>query len=59
MSQLEDLHRQKKEIERRIREASQAERKDALKTVKQLVRRHRFTESMLKSVFAPGRKRRS
>jgi hypothetical protein len=55
MATLEELERQKKELDQQIKEAAQAQKAEDLKLVKQLCKRHGFTHSMLKSSLGKGR----
>ena len=57
MATLEELERQKKELDKQIKEAAKAQRAEDLKLVKQLCKRHGFTHSMLKSSLKEGRKK--
>ena len=59
MSRLDELLEQQKALEAEIKQAAKDERDEALKTVKTLVKKHKFTQSMLASVAAPGRKRKA
>ncbi|MEM8979112.1 MAG: H-NS family nucleoid-associated regulatory protein [Pseudomonadota bacterium] len=58
MSRLDDLLDQQKALEAEIKQAAKDERAEALKTVKTLIKKHKFTGSMLASVMATGRKRK-
>ncbi len=53
-----ELLKQQEELEEKIRAAKKAERDEALKTVRELCKRHNFTANMLKAVLAEGRKRK-
>jgi DNA-binding transcriptional MerR regulator len=58
MSSVEELLEQRKEIEEQIRQARKQERKDDLRKVRDLCRKHGFTYPMIKSALAAGRPRR-
>jgi hypothetical protein len=58
LANLETLLKQQEELEEKIRDAQKAERDEALKTVRQLCKRHGFTENMLKGYLAAGRIRK-
>jgi hypothetical protein len=58
MATLEELERQKAEIEKEIKEQAKKQRAEDLKLVKQLCKRHKFTYSMLKTSLSEGRKRK-
>jgi hypothetical protein len=58
MNTLDALLKQQEELEEKIRAAKKSERDEALKTVRELCKRHNFTANMLKSVLAEGRKRK-
>jgi hypothetical protein len=58
MATLEELEQQKAELEKQIEEASKEKKKDDLKLVRQLCKRHGFTYSALKNHLGEGRKRR-
>ncbi|MEX0450510.1 hypothetical protein V6X62_01600 [Spiribacter sp. 218] len=57
MATLEELERQKAEIEKEIKEQAKKQRAEDLKLVKQLCKRHKFTYSMLKNSLSEGRKK--
>lgn len=52
-----DIEAQIEALQLQLNEARAAERADALETLKELQRRHRFTKRELGSAFAPLRKR--
>ena len=54
---LKELERQKKELDRQIKEAAKAQKAEDLKLVRQLCKRHGFTYNMLKNHLNEGRKR--
>ncbi len=54
MPTLEELCKQKEELDKQIKEARKSERKVALKMVKRLCKEFKFTENTLKGCFAPG-----
>ena len=58
MRRLEELLIQREKLEKEIKEEAKTERINALKVVKNLIKTHKFTTSMLKSVLAKGRTRR-
>jgi hypothetical protein len=58
MATIEELEQQKAEIEKQIEEAAKEKKKDDLKLVRQLCKRHGFTYNMLKNHLGEGRKRR-
>ncbi len=58
MSNLDALLKQQEELEQKIRAAKKAERDEALKSVRDLCKRHGFTANMLKGYLAEGRKRK-
>jgi len=58
MSRLDELLEQQKSLEAEIKQAAKDERTEALKTVKTLIKKHKFTHSMLAAVLATGRKRK-
>ncbi|MEM8776901.1 MAG: hypothetical protein AAGF53_17845 [Pseudomonadota bacterium] len=59
MPNLDDLLAQKAALEAEIKEVAKQERDDDLKTVKKLIKKHKFTASMLATVVAKGRTRKS
>jgi hypothetical protein len=56
MATLEELERQKNELEKQINEAAKAQKAEDLKLVRQLCRRHGFTYNMLKNHLKDGRR---
>ena len=58
MATIEELEQQKAEIEKQIEEAAKEKKKDDLKLVRQLCKRHGFTYNMLKNYLTEGRKRK-
>jgi len=57
MATLEELEQQKVELEKQIKEATKNQKQEDLKLVRQLCKRHGFTQSMLKNYLSEGRKR--
>ncbi|KAF0279766.1 hypothetical protein FPL11_01900 [Spiribacter aquaticus] len=55
MATIEELEQQKAEIEKQIEEAAKEKKKDDLKLVRQLCKRHGFTYNMLKNHLSEGR----
>ena len=55
MATIEELEQKKAEIEKQIEEAAKEKKKDDLKLVRQLCKRHRFTYNMLKNHLSAGR----
>jgi hypothetical protein len=58
MANLDTLLKQQEELDRKIQAAMKSERDEALKTVRELCKRHGFTENMLKGYLAAGRIRK-
>ena len=59
MGKLAKLLKQQAELERQIKEVAKTERAEALKSAKELCKRHKFTASMLRGSLASGRVRNS
>ena len=57
MATLEELEHQKAQLEKKIEEATKAQKAKDLKLVRQLCKRHGFTYNMLKNYLSEGRKR--
>ena len=57
MATLEELERQKAQLEKQIEKATKAKKSEDLKLVRQLCKRHGFTYNMLKTYLSEGRKR--
>ena len=57
MTTIEELERQKAQLEKQIEEATKAQKAEDLKLVRQLCKRHGFTYNMLKKYLSEGRKR--
>jgi len=57
MSTVQDLMEKRAEIEEMIKQAQKDERKEDLKTVRSLCRKHGFTYSMVKNSLARGRRK--
>ena len=57
MATLEELEQQKAELEKQIEEAAKEQKKEDLKLVRTLCKRHGFTYNMLKNHLSEGRKR--
>lgn len=57
MSRLEELLAQQEHLAAAIEEAKNEQRKEDLKTVRNLCKAHGFTAGMLKGYLAEGRKR--
>ena len=55
MATIEELEQKKAEIEKQIEEAAKEKKKDDLKLVRQLCKRHGFTYNMLKNHLSAGR----
>ena len=58
MAELEKLLKQQEELEKKIDAAMKAEKVEALKKVKELIKLHGFTANMLKDSLAAGRVRK-
>jgi hypothetical protein len=58
MANLDDLLKQQEVLEKKIQAAQKGERDEALKTVRELCKRHGITENMLKGYLAAGRQRK-
>lgn len=56
MATLEELERQKAELEKQIEQATKNQKKEDLKLVRTLCKRHGFTYNMLKNHLSEGRK---
>ena len=59
MATLEELEQQKAELEKQIEQAAKEQKKEDLKLVRQLCKRHGFTYNMLKNHLKDGRKSKS
>jgi hypothetical protein len=59
MATLEELEQQKAELDKQIKEASETQKLEDLKLVRQLCKRHGFTCNALKNSLSEGRKRKS
>jgi SOS response regulatory protein OraA/RecX len=57
MTTIEELEKQKAELEKQIKEATKNQKQEDLKLVRQLCKRHGFTYSMLKNHLGEGRNR--
>jgi len=57
MATIEELEQQKAEIEKQIEEAAKKQKREDLKLVRQLCKRHGFTYNMLKNHLSEGRRR--
>ena len=57
MATIEELEQQKAELEKQIEKAAKEQKKEDLKLVRQLCKRHGFTYNMLKNHLAEGRKK--
>lgn len=57
MSTVQELMEKRAEIEEQIKQAQKDERKEDLKMVRSLCRKHGFTYPMLKNALAAGRRR--
>ena len=58
MATLEELEKQKAELEKQIKEVSKTQKAADLKLVRQLCKRHKFTHSMVKNYLSEGRKKK-
>jgi hypothetical protein len=58
MANLDTLLKQQEELDKKIQAAMKSERDEDLKTVRELCKRHGFTENMLKGYLAAGRIRK-
>jgi hypothetical protein len=58
MSTLDELMKERENLDQQIKEAEKAERAEDLNTVKNLCRKHGFTYNMIKNSLAKGRQRR-
>lgn len=58
MANIEELERQKAELEKQIEQATKDQKKEDLKLVRTLWKRHGFTYNMLKNHLGEGRKRK-
>ena len=56
MTNIEELERQKAELEKQIGQATKNQKKEDLKLVRTLCKRHGFTHNMLKNHLSEGRK---
>lgn len=56
MTTIEELERQKAELEKQIEQATKNQKQEDLKNVRQLCKRHGFTYSALKNHLSEGRK---
>jgi hypothetical protein len=59
MTNIEELVRQKGELEKKIKEATKSQKAEDLKLVRTLCKRHNFTHSMLKNYLSEGRRRKN
>jgi len=57
MATIEELEQQKAELEKQIEQAAKEQKKEDLKTVRTLCKRHGFTYNMLKNHLSESRKR--
>lgn len=58
MPSLDELIAQRDALDAEIREVAKKEREQDLKTVKRLIKKHKFTAGMLATVVAKGRPRK-